>query len=200
MTKSTPIKSSLIEVDDSVLVVIDIQDYFLKKYKDEVSNAVLEKAVWLIKLAQHLNVPIVAMAEDIENSGGLSKDIHDVLPANINVHNKNTFGLGGHTEILNEISGTNRGTAILIGMETDVCVAHSALHLIENGYKVVVVKDAVATTGEFDQQIGLGRMRDAGAAISSAKGIYYEWLRSIDNLESLLEKTPQIRELSPMQL
>ena len=85
-------------------------------------------------------------------------------------------------------------------METDVCVAHSAFHLIETGYQVVVIKDAVATISEADTQVGLTRMRDAGVAISSAKGIYYEWLRSVENLDSLLLKKPQISTLAPMKL
>jgi nicotinamidase-related amidase len=200
MNKSTQIQSSLAKVEDSILILIDIQDYFLKKYSEVVSKVVMEKAVWLINLAQHLNVPIVAMAEDIENSGSLSKTILEALPKGVKVHNKNVFGLGGHPEILQDIEVTGRKTAVLIGMETDVCVAHSAFHLIDRGYKVVVLKDAVATTSDSDGEVGLGRMRDAGAAISSAKGIYYEWLRSVQNLESLLEKTPEIKKFSPMEL
>ena len=164
------------------------------------SQAVLKKAVWLIHLAQYLNIPVVAMAEDIKRSGNLSETVLKALPEAITIHNKNVFGLGGHPEIMADIKNSDRQTAVLIGMETDVCVAHSAFHLIENGYQVVVIKDAVATTSEADTQVGLTRMRDAGVAISSAKGIYYEWLRSVENLDSLLLKKPQISALAPMKL
>lgn len=200
MTTKSQIQHSLAQVDDCVLVVIDIQDYFLKKYSTEVSSAVLEKSVWLIKLAKALKVPVVAMAEDINNVGNLSKAVLEVLPANLQVHNKNTFGLGGHSDILQDIEKTGRTTAVIIGMETDVCVAHSALHLINQGYEVVVVKDAVATTSEFDSDVGLNRMRHAGAAISSTKAIYYEWLASVKALEALLEQKSQIYNLAPIKL
>ena len=200
MQSGASIQNSLIEVDDSVLLLVDIQDYFLKKYSDAVSLAVLKKAVWMIQLARAMNVPIVAMAEDIETTGNLCQTILDALPLETKVHNKNTFGLGGHPEILESIRITGRNTAVLIGMETDVCVAHSALHLMKDGYNVVVLKDVVATTNEYDGGIGLGRMRDAGAVVSSAKGIYYEWLRSVEKLESLLSKNPEIRTQAPVML
>jgi len=51
MNKSTDIRKSLVNVDDSVLVIIDIQDHFLDKYEAAVSKPLLEKVVWLMKVA-----------------------------------------------------------------------------------------------------------------------------------------------------
>jgi len=192
MSRKTDIKKSLVNVDDSVLVVIDIQDHFLIKYDDAVSKPLLEKVAWLLKTAGYLNVPVVAMAEDIDNAGNLSSDILDALPEDVKVHNKNAFGLAGNTEILADLEATRRNTAILVGTETDVCVAQSALGLIECGYRVVVLKDAVATTSG-DEETGLNRMRDAGAAISSVKAITYEWLRTVQNTTGFFEKYPELQ-------
>ncbi len=191
MSNNTDIKKSLVDVDDSVLIVIDIQDSFLEKYDDTVGKPLLEKVVWLLKVAGHLNVPVVAMAEDIDNAGNLSQSIQNSLPKDMKVHNKNAFGLAGNSDILTDIEATGRNTAILVGTETDVCVAQSALGLMECGYRVVVLKDAIATTAG-DEDTGLDRMRDAGAAISSVKAITYEWLRTVQNTTELFEKFPQL--------
>jgi nicotinamidase-related amidase len=191
MSKIIDIKKSLVDVDDSILVVIDIQDHFLIKYDDTVGKQLVEKVVWLLKIAGRLNVPVVAMAEDIDNAGNLARDILDALPEDVKVHNKNAFGLAGNTDILADVETARRKTAILVGTETDVCVAQSALGLIECGYQVVVLKDAVATT-PGDEETGLNRMRDAGAAISSVKAITYEWLRSVQNTTALFDKFPQL--------
>jgi nicotinamidase-related amidase len=191
MSKNTDIRKSLVDVDDSVLVVIDIQDHFLNKYDAAVSKPLLEKVVWLLKIAECLEVPVVAMAEDIDNAGNLNNAILDALPNELKVHNKNAFGLAGNTEILADVEATGRKTAILVGTETDVCVAQSALGLMECGYQVVVLKDAIATTAG-DEQTGLDRMRDAGAAISSVKAITYEWLRTVQNTTELFEKFPEL--------
>ena len=191
MSNKTDIKKSLVNVDDSVLVVIDIQDSFLLKYDDAVGKPLLEKVVWLLKITGHLNVPVVAMAEDIDNTGNLNQSILDALPDDVKVHNKNAFGLAGNTEILADVEATRRNTAILVGTETDVCVAQTALGLMECGYRVVVLKDAIATT-VGDEETGLNRMRDAGAAISSVKAITYEWLRSAQHTTEFFEKFPEL--------
>jgi len=191
MSKIIDIKKSLVDVDDSVLVVIDIQDSFLVKYDDAVSKPLLEKVVWLLKIAGHLNVPVVAMAEDIDKAGNLATDVLDALPEDVKVHSKNVFGLAGNADILADVEATRRNTAILVGTETDVCVAQSALGLMECGYRVVVLKDAVATTAG-DAETGLIRMLDAGAAISSVKAITYEWLRSVQNTTEFFKKFPEL--------
>jgi nicotinamidase-related amidase len=191
MSKFTDIRKSLVNVDDSVLVVIDIQDSFLAKYDAAVSRPLLAKVVWLIKIAVHLDVPVVAMAEDIDNTGDLNNAILNALPDELKVHNKNAFGLAGNPPILADVEATGRKTAILVGTETDVCVAQSALGLMECGYRVVVLQDAIATTAG-DQQTGLNRMRDAGAAISSVKAITYEWLRTVQNTSGFFEKFPEL--------
>lgn len=185
-SKSTNIQKSFVDLEDSVLIVIDIQDSFLEKYDNTISEPVVEKAAWVIGIAGAMGVPVVAMAEDIDHSGTLNQTILDALPKGVKVHNKDSFGLAGQPEILAEVEACGRKTAILIGMETDVCVAQSALGLMEKGYQVVVLKDAVATT-VGDEEIGLNRMRDAGAAISSVKAITYEWLRTVTNAIAAFE-------------
>jgi len=77
-------------------------------------------------------------------------------------------------------------------METDVCVAQSAINLLAAGYNVVTLRDAVASM-DADEEVGLGRMRDAGVAISSVKALYYEWLRSVSRLVNLGNKVPELK-------
>ncbi len=193
------LQKSLIDVNDSVLVVIDIQDYFLNKYDNSKSQALLAKAAWLIHMARRLDVPIVAMAEDIEHTEPLTKVVQDALPEEIVVHNKDFFGLAGNPVILADIESKNRGTAICIGLETDVCVAQSAIGLVEAGYKVAVARDAIATS-DPDEEIGIGRMRDAGVAISSVKGVFYEWIRGVSNFDAFERKFNDFGSMTPPNL
>lgn len=193
MTASNDIKNRLVEVDDSVLVVIDIQDSFLSKYDASISEALVAKAAWIIQVAQYLKVPIVAMAEDIAQGGDLNQTILDALPAGHKTHNKDYFGLAGNPDILAAVANTGRKTAVLIGVETDVCVAQSAIGLMQNGYQVVVLGDAVATTQGSDE-IGFNRMREAGAVISAVKPLYYEWQRSVTKCRKLTAEAPELEK------
>ncbi len=194
-----PVNKALIDTGDLVLIVIDIQDYFLKKYDATTSRSVVGRVVWLLNVARHLGVPIVAMAEDIASTGPLTQAVQDALPPDTPVHDKDFFGAAGNPTILATIEASGRRTAILVGMETDVCVAQTALGLIREGYQVAALEDAAATT-RGDQEAGLARMREAGAAILNVKALYYEWLRSVAQMRALKNALPELEALRPDDL
>jgi nicotinamidase-related amidase len=98
------------------------------------------------------------------------------------IYNKLIFGLAGDPAILGAVAQTGRRTAILVGLETDVCVAQSALGLLEHSYRVGVVADATGSPGTA-HVFGIERMRDAGIAIVSVKGLFYEWVRTVERAE-----------------
>ena len=77
------------------------------------------------------------------------------------------------------VEATGRDTAVLVGMETDVCVAQSALGLLDRGLRVAVVSDATYSPGTMHDH-GLRRIADAGGVVVHAKGVYYEWVRTVD--------------------
>ncbi|MCP4045984.1 MAG: isochorismatase family protein [Gammaproteobacteria bacterium] len=174
----------LISVDESVLVIVDVQTHFLDKYEQQAATQLLKRVCWLQDVANAMGVPAVAMAEDIQECASLHPAVVERLPENTRIFDKNYFGLAGHPEILAAINQTSRNTAIVLGAETDVCVAQSALGLLQHGYRVVIPRDLVITT-QGDQDTGLQRMQQAGAVISSTKALFYEWLRSVDNAKKL---------------
>ena len=172
------INSSLIDINDSTLIAIDIQSHFVKKESKIEPNPLLQRMCWVIKVATWLGVPLIVTAEDISRTGNVSDEIAQILPPETKIYNKMTFGLAAQPDILKAVQQTGRKTAVLIGYESDVCVAHSALGLIDLGYKVVVVADATGSPSGA-HQIGLERIRHAGGIIVSAKSLYYEWVRTV---------------------
>jgi nicotinamidase-related amidase len=67
----------------------------------------------------------------------------------------------------------------VVGFETDVCVAQSAVGLLDLGLRTVVVADATYSTGGHHRH-GLERMTHAGVEYNHFKGLVFEWLRTID--------------------
>ena len=139
--------SSLLEVNDSMLMVIDIQSSFVKKESENEHNPLLQRMCWVIKVANWLGVPLIVTAEDLPRTGNVSVKVAEILPPDTKIYNKMTFGLADQPEILEAVRQTLRKTAVIIGYETDVCVAHSALGLMDLGYRVVVVADATGSPG-----------------------------------------------------
>lgn len=173
------IKSFLLEADDSMLIVIDIQPSFVKKEAANGDNSLLERMCWVIKVANWLKIPLVVTAEDIPHTGNISSEVAQLLPPDTKIYKKMSFGLTAQVDILEAVQQTQRKTAVIIGYETDVCVTHSAIGLMDLGYKVVIVADATGSPGSA-HQIGLDRIRAAGGIIVSAKSLYYEWVRTVE--------------------
>lgn len=172
-------KSSLLDVHDSLLIVIDVQPSFVKKENKAENNPLLQRMCWIIKVANWLNVPLVVTAEDIPNTGNICEEVVQLVPLGTQIFNKMTFSLAAQNDILQAVEQTKRKSAVLIGYETDVCVTHSALDLMYIGYKVAVVADATGSPGGV-HQTGLERIRSAGGIIVSAKSLYYEWVRTVE--------------------
>ena len=187
LQESISLRNRLIDVDDSVLVVIDVQDSFLKKYSEGERKLLKIRIGWVVDVAVRLGVPIVAMAEDIPAMGSVSPFISKKFPADTPIFSKMTFGLAADEKIMAAINITRRKTAILIGLETDVCVAHSALGLRQKGYQVAVVADVTGAPGKA-HEYGLERMKQAGVVISNVKSLFYEWIRTVDRCVEFMEK------------
>ena len=171
--------SSLIDVNDSVLIVIDIQPHFVSKLQEPEPSPLLQRMCWVIKVANWAGVPLIVTAEDVPHAGNICEELAQILPPDTKIHNKMSFGLAAQADILEAARQTGRNTAVLIGYETDVCVAHSALGLMDLGFRVVVVADATGSPGAA-HQMGLGRIRGAGGIIVGAKSLYYEWVRTVE--------------------
>ena len=178
MTETAGADHSLTDLDDSVLVVIDVQQSFLEKLEPAAAEPLVERISWIVDMACRLEVPLVVTAEDIAQRGTTVAAVADNFPPGTTQHDKLIFGLASDPAILSAVEQLGRRTAILVGLETDVCVMQSALGLLERGFRVVALSDATGSPGPC-HQAGISRMRDAGVIISSVKGTFYEWVRSL---------------------
>ena len=177
-----------LHADDCVLVVVDTQDGFLRKLPEDEAAAVVDRIRWLCRLAAWLPVPVVVTEEEPERNGGTAPPIKDAVAAGTVRHAKPVFDLTSCSEILADVTRHDRNAVVLCGLETDVCVAQSALGLLEAGKRVVVVEDAVGSQGTSHAQ-GLARMSRAGAELVGVKGLGYEWLGTVERAHAFSAAT-----------
>jgi nicotinamidase-related amidase len=170
----------LLDRDDSQLIVVDAQPGFLAGADDVVANI-----AWLVAVAARLGIPVVVTEEEPEANGATDERIAAQLPPGTPVFRKPTFGLTGTPEIR---AAVGRAVAVLVGAETDVCVAQSAIGLHDAGVTCVVVDDATFSPGEMHER-GLARIAAAGIARNHTKGVTYEWLRTVDDAHALSADT-----------
>jgi nicotinamidase-related amidase len=169
----------LVERERSCLIVVDVQQCFLDKLPLQERGPLVQRMAWLMRVARALEIPVIATAEDVERNGPLVAELASLLPPGTMAFNKMIFGLMGQPDIRTAVAATRRDCFVLIGLETDVCIAHSALGLAAAGHRAVVIGDGCASPPPHHEH-GLRRLRDAGIAVTSVKGIFYEWVRDLE--------------------
>lgn len=167
---------SLADLEHSVLVVVDIQPTFLRPIWE--SERVLERSAFLMRVAQVLGVPMLATEQNPARMGGTHPDMQRWLPDT--PFPKMAFSCAGCSEFMDALDASGRKQAVLIGIETHICVGQTALQLLELGYEVIVAEDAVSARSKDRHRIGMDRMARAGAILAHSEAIVYEWMRTAD--------------------
>jgi nicotinamidase-related amidase len=185
----------LIRQDDSTLLVIDTQEGFYGEERADVDRAAFALAVarvaWIAGLARALEVPVVVTEEDPATNGPTAPSVLERLPASATVLVKPVFAAGDNPPIRAALDATGRHTVVAVGLETDVCVAHSAISLMERGYHVAAVTDALFSPGEAHRH-GLDRLRGEGVQLLSAKELFYDWARTLADVRALVRAYPEL--------
>ncbi len=83
----------------------------------------------------------------------------------------------------NQLNQLGRKQIILTGIETHVCVLQTASDLIQEGYEVHVVADAICSRKRLDWEIGLRWMEKRGAMISTTEIIAFQLLKEAGTKE-----------------
>lgn len=159
------------------LAVVDIQEKLLPRIFEK--QRMVRNSQLLIRLAKILDLPVLLSTQYSKGLGATIPEILSLLPE-IAPLEKNEFGCFNNDAYCARVKSLpgDRNTLLVCGMESHICVMQTALGAMNSGYIVHVAADAVSSRTEFNWQIGLERMRAAGAVISSTEMMIYELLRT----------------------
>jgi len=163
----------LIDRHRCALLVIDIQERLLPHIDD--GQAVLDHAVWLVKIAQRLSVPTMVSEQYPKGIGPTVAVLREQTFAGA-IGEKLHFSCVA-AKCLDGLPGAERAQIIVTGIESHVCVLQTVLDLRRQGKDVFVVADAVGSRRAADKELALARMRAEGAHIVSREMVVFEWLR-----------------------
>jgi nicotinamidase-related amidase len=167
----------------TALIVVDIQEKLLPPIHEK--ERLMRNAQLLLRLANVLKLPVVATMQYAKGLGPTVPEIASLLPATTQPIDKLEFGCFGSNEFCSAVRKLpqQRDALLVCGMETHICVTQTVLGALKEGYAVHVAADACGsrpTQGEdkaLNWRVGIERMRDAGAVISSTEMAIYELLR-----------------------
>ena len=145
----------------------------------EVEPARLVQAVSVAaaRAGAHLRsgVPVVATEQYVKGLGETLCVLKERLPEP--AIEKMTFSCCGEEPFPEKLRKLGKTQVIVTGMETHVCVLQTVLQLLEAGYHVHLVRDAVMSRRQENWQTGLEVAAAAGAVITSTEAALFQLLR-----------------------
>ena len=159
--------SRILARDRAALVVIDVQEAFREPVDsfDEVAAG----TATLIQGARTLGLPVVVTEQYPRGLGAtvpeVAAHLEGVVPIEKVVFSAcraDGFDLGG------------RDQALVCGIETHVCVNQTVHDLLDRGVEVHVAADAVSSRTPANRELGLHKMEESGAILSSVETALFE--------------------------
>ncbi len=170
-----PNPSLILRPENTLLVVVDMQDAFLRVMHNP--EALAANVLLLVQSAGILGVPIIATTQNAARLGGIASVVADVLPADAPAPiDKMTFSCAGSDAFLENLEQGGRRQILLCGVETHICVSQTALDLVHLGYQAHVAADAVSSRTVEKHKLGMERVRDGGTSPCAAEAAVYELL------------------------
>jgi nicotinamidase-related amidase len=171
------IQGRLCDRDQSLLAVIDIQTRLTAAMPPKVLVRLQRNTTLLLRAASVLRIPVFVTEQYPDGLGRLETDIEQLLPPDARRYEKTAFSCAGAGTFISDLRHSARTQVVLVGMETHVCILQSALDLMQLGYQVFVVAEAVCSRHRETYETALQRMRQSGAVVTSTESVMFEWLR-----------------------
>ncbi|MEN2995311.1 MAG: isochorismatase family protein [Thermodesulfovibrio sp.] len=167
--------------EDSLLVVVDVQEKLVNAMKEDIVEKILKNIVTLIELCKIYQIPIIITEQYPKGLGKTLGKIKDLI--NDEPLEKISFSLVAEKKFMNKIIDTKRRKIIITGMEAHVCVLQTALDLVARDYHVFVPYDAVCSRRKLDWHFGLELMKEAGVVVSSTETLVFQILKKAATAE-----------------
>ena len=166
----------LIDVDNSFLFIIDLQDKLIKLIENK--NEVINSAVAAVDIFQSLELPILCSEQYPKGLGKTVSQI-DLLFEKVKLKkiSKTSFSCYSSVENIKTINSLKRKQAIISGIETHICVLQTAFDLKNNGYDVFVLTDGVGSRRNRDSKLAIRRLSSAGVSLINLEMMIFELTR-----------------------
>ena len=172
----------------SRLLIVDVQEKLVAALTESVRNPLLEACRLLAEGARLWEIPVTATEQYPSGLGPTVAALTEVVgsrPSKKRFSAVECTGWPTAAEVTDD-----RFQIVVAGMETHVCVLQTVLDLLASGFQTYVVVDAVAGRRELDHQTALNRMANAGAVLTTAESVLFEWCETAE--------APEFKQLSSL--
>eukprot|EP00050_Salpingoeca_kvevrii_P022635 m.129682 g.129682 ORF g.129682 m.129682 type:complete len:196 (-) comp9773_c0_seq2:2746-3333(-) len=169
----------------TVFLLCDVQEKF--RLHIHQMPTVIETCRRLVEASKILDIPLL-VTEQYPKALGATVSELDIEHGK--TYPKTTFSMvtDDIRAELDKLPDLN--SAVLFGIETQVCVQATALDLLERGLDVHVIADAVSSRSPVDRRYGIERMRQAGAFVTTTESMLFQLMKD--------SKHPQFKQVQKL--
>ena len=167
----------MLEKNNTVLVIVDVQGKLATLMHEK--ETFYENVVRLIRGAQVLELPIIWNEQLPDKLGETIPQIKEIL-TDMQPLVKKSFSCCGNVDFMSRLKDTERKQVLLCGMESHVCVYQTAQDLINDGFEVYLVADAVSSRTLENKEIGIRAVLQRGGKITSVEMALFEMLNEAE--------------------
>lgn len=167
----------MLRSDKAVLVVIDVQGKLARTVFE--AERVLAAQQKLLKGFRLFQMPVIVTEQNPKGLGPTVPELAELVADAVTVE-KFCFDACRNPAFMESLAETGRNQVLLCGIETHICVWQTAAGLLERGYEVQVISDAVSSRTAWNRDVALERMRGHDAVISTTEMALFEFMQAAE--------------------
>ncbi len=163
----------LVKKNEAALLVIDVQESF-RRYLPDAAQLTRSISI-LLEASKILKLPVFLTEQYPQ---GLGRTMAEIL-ACIGDHRyfeKTAFSCMGAESFAKDLEASGRKHILVCGIEAHVCVNQTVHDLIEGGYAVHLITDAISSRSNRNKDLGVSKMVGSGAVPSCLEMALFEML------------------------
>lgn len=164
----------ILNLEKTALAVIDFQESFRQHLDFAPIAANISR---IVRGFQLLNLPVIITEQYPKGLGRTAGEILEVLPERFRCIEKSSFSSCGASQFLEKLQATNTKQVLVCGLETHVCVNQTVHDLLDEGYEVHLLQDAVGSRSQVNKEIAIAKMTLSGAVPSCVEMALFELMR-----------------------
>lgn len=169
--------STRLDPRTTAIVVIDVQERLAPAMPEEQLRQVLRSTSILLEAASLLGAPVLATEQYPKGLGPTLPAVAERLAAlGVPRLEKVAFSAVGVPTFDERLAALAPRAAVVIGMETHVCVYQTVRDLVARGLEVHVPIDGVGSRRDDHREAGLALCERVGAVRTTTESVVFDWL------------------------
>jgi len=161
--------------DQVVMIVVDVQEKLIPAMNERICGRVVQHINMLLEGFSAMDLPVIATEQYPRGLGPTITELAE--SATRQCIEKVSFSCCDEANFMEALGKTGRKQVLLVGMEAHVCVYQTMLDLLDQGYQVHLVRDAICSRFKSDYHTAITTAPEMGAVLTTTEMALFQLLK-----------------------